>query len=63
MRLTRIRFGRTIEAQSIRFATLTVSKAATVEPPLPRSEVPALLMRKDVLVNNMREGALDKVVY
>jgi glycosyltransferase involved in cell wall biosynthesis len=36
---------------------------ATVEPPLPRSDVPALLMRKDVLVNNMREGALDKVVY
>jgi len=35
----------------------------TVEPPLPRSEVPGLLMRKDVLVNNMREGALDKVVY
>src|SRR4051794_22370120 len=34
-----------------------------VEPPLPRSEVAALLMRKDVLVNNMREGALDKVVY
>ena len=26
-------------------------------------EVPALLARKDVLVNNMREGALDKVVY
>jgi glycosyltransferase involved in cell wall biosynthesis len=35
----------------------------TVEPPLPRTEIPALLIRKDVLVNNMREGALDKVVY
>jgi glycosyltransferase involved in cell wall biosynthesis len=36
---------------------------ARVEPPIPRAEVPALLARKDVLVNNMREGALDKVVY
>jgi glycosyltransferase involved in cell wall biosynthesis len=34
-----------------------------VEEPLPRGEIPALLARKDVLVNNMREGALDKVVY
>jgi glycosyltransferase involved in cell wall biosynthesis len=36
---------------------------ARVEEPLPRSEVPTLLARKDVLVNNMREGALDKVVF
>ena len=36
---------------------------ARVEPPVPRADVPALLARKDVLVNNMREGALDKVVY
>ena len=28
-----------------------------------RSEVPALLARSDVLVNNMRAGAADKVVY
>jgi glycosyltransferase involved in cell wall biosynthesis len=34
-----------------------------IEPPLPHSQIPALLARKDVLVNNMREGALDKVVY
>jgi glycosyltransferase involved in cell wall biosynthesis len=34
-----------------------------IEPPLPHTEIPALLARKDVLVNNMREGALDKVVY
>ena len=27
------------------------------------SEVPELLLGKDVFVNNMREGALDKVVY
>src|SRR5213076_2966615 len=36
---------------------------ARVEEPVPRAEVAALLARKDVLVNNMREGALDKVVY
>ena len=36
---------------------------ARVEQPLPHSEVAALLARKDVLVNNMREGSLDKVVY
>jgi glycosyltransferase involved in cell wall biosynthesis len=36
---------------------------ARIEPPLPRGDVPGLLMRKDVLVNNMREGSLDKVVY
>jgi glycosyltransferase involved in cell wall biosynthesis len=34
-----------------------------VEEPLPYADVPALLAHKDVLVNNMREGALDKVVY
>jgi glycosyltransferase involved in cell wall biosynthesis len=31
--------------------------------PVPYSEVRELLSSKDVLVNNMREGALDKVVY
>jgi glycosyltransferase involved in cell wall biosynthesis len=31
--------------------------------PVPRSEVPALFRRFDVLVNNMRAGAPDKVVY
>ena len=30
---------------------------------MPYDDVPALLFGKDVLVNNMREGALDKVVY
>jgi len=30
---------------------------------VPYDDVPALLFGKDVLVNNMREGALDKVVY
>ncbi|HET7572831.1 MAG TPA: glycosyltransferase [Gaiellaceae bacterium] len=31
--------------------------------PVPRAEVPALLARSHVLVNNMREGATDKVVF
>ena len=34
-----------------------------IEPPLPHTEIPALLAQMDVLVNNMRAGALDKVVY
>ena len=34
-----------------------------VEEPLPYTRVRDLLARRDVLVNNMREGALDKVVY
>ena len=36
---------------------------ARVEEPVAYAEVAELLFRKDVLVNNMREGALDKVVY
>jgi len=39
------------------------SLGVPVREPLPYSHVHALLARKDVLVNNMREGALDKVVY
>jgi glycosyltransferase involved in cell wall biosynthesis len=31
--------------------------------PIPYSQVPGVLARSDVLVNNMREGALDKIVY
>jgi glycosyltransferase involved in cell wall biosynthesis len=46
-------------AERARLEALGVS----VEPPVPFAEVPALLGRKDVLVDNMREGALDKVVY
>ncbi len=30
---------------------------------MPRAEIPALFARSDVLVNNMRAGAPDKVVY
>ena len=31
--------------------------------PIPYREVRALLAERDVMVNNMREGALDKIVY
>ena len=31
--------------------------------PVPYSDVPELLASRDVLVNNMREGSLDKIVY
>jgi glycosyltransferase involved in cell wall biosynthesis len=34
-----------------------------VQEPVPRTDVPALLARADVLVNNMRAGAPDKVVF
>ncbi len=34
-----------------------------VQPPVPRPEMPALLGRADVLVNNMKAGAPDKIVY
>jgi glycosyltransferase involved in cell wall biosynthesis len=34
-----------------------------IDDPVPRAEVPALLARHDVLVNNMRPGATDKVVF
>jgi glycosyltransferase involved in cell wall biosynthesis len=40
-----------------------VERGARVEDPIPRPEVPALLAQVDALVNNMRAGALDKVVF
>ena len=40
-----------------------VALGARIEEPIPYGRVPELLFSKDVLVNNMREGALDKVVY
>jgi glycosyltransferase involved in cell wall biosynthesis len=36
---------------------------ARLEGPVPRAQVPELLARSHVLVNNMRAGAPDKVVY
>ena len=46
-------------AEAMRLESLGVR----IEPPLAHGEIPALYARKDVLVDNMREGALDKVVY
>jgi glycosyltransferase involved in cell wall biosynthesis len=40
-----------------------IALGARVQEPVGYAEVPALFFGKDVLVNNMREGALDKVVY
>ncbi len=43
--------------------TGSAALGVSVLDPVPYTEVPALLASRDVLVNNMREGALDKVVY
>ena len=40
-----------------------VTLGVALREPVAHDRVPALLGRYDVLVNNMREGALDKVVY
>jgi glycosyltransferase involved in cell wall biosynthesis len=39
------------------------SRLPHVEPPVPRTEVGAVYARAGALVNNMRSGALDKVVF
>jgi glycosyltransferase involved in cell wall biosynthesis len=43
--------------------TLGVGDRVSVEDPVERAQVPSLLARVDALVNNMRAGATDKVVY
>jgi glycosyltransferase involved in cell wall biosynthesis len=42
---------------------LGLAERVRLEDAVPRSEVPALLAQADALVNNMRPGAPDKVVY
>ncbi len=42
---------------------LGLAGRATLGPPLPREQVPGLFAGADALVNNMRAGAPDKVVY
>jgi glycosyltransferase involved in cell wall biosynthesis len=42
---------------------LGLAERVALEGPVPRSRIPELLGRSDVLVNNMRAGATDKVVY
>lgn len=44
-------------------AELGVGDRVELREPLPREEVPAFLATIDVLVNNMRAGATDKIVY
>jgi glycosyltransferase involved in cell wall biosynthesis len=44
-------------------AELGLDGRVTIGDPIPRSEVPGLLAQHDALVNNMRAGAPDKVVY
>jgi glycosyltransferase involved in cell wall biosynthesis len=51
--------GPSLTEEEHREADRLRSLGARVEPPLRHAEVPALLAGKDVLVNNMREGALD----
>ena len=42
---------------------LELAERVQVEGPVPRAELPKLFARADLLVNNMRAGAPDKVVY
>ncbi len=42
---------------------LPLDGRVSLEGPVPRAEIPALLAGHDALVNNMRAGAPDKVVY
>jgi glycosyltransferase involved in cell wall biosynthesis len=44
-------------------AELGVGGRVTIDAPVPRERVPALLGAADALVNNMRAGAPDKIVY
>jgi glycosyltransferase involved in cell wall biosynthesis len=44
-------------------ADLGVDGRVTIDDPVARSEIPALFAAHDALVNNMRAGAPDKVVY
>jgi glycosyltransferase involved in cell wall biosynthesis len=42
---------------------LALEDRVTIGDPVPRPEIPALFATHDALVNNMRAGAADKVVY
>jgi hypothetical protein len=44
-------------------AELGLEQRVTIGDPVPRAEIPALFAEHDALVNNMRAGAPDKVVY
>jgi glycosyltransferase involved in cell wall biosynthesis len=55
--------GPSLTEEERRHRTHLAALGARVEDPVPRSEVGAVYARADALVNNMRAGALDKVVY
>ncbi|MFN8223048.1 MAG: glycosyltransferase family 4 protein [Gaiellales bacterium] len=46
-----------------RIARLGASSRVVLEGPIPRDRIPAFLASVDVLVNNMKAGATDKIVY
>ena len=56
-------YGPSITAEERAERERMLSAGLPLRDPVPYSEVRELLARKDVLVNNMREGALDKIVY
>jgi glycosyltransferase involved in cell wall biosynthesis len=56
-------FGASTTEEERRERARLLDMGVAVGEPVPYSQVPALLSSRDVLVNNMREGALDKVVY
>jgi glycosyltransferase involved in cell wall biosynthesis len=51
-----------VELQQV-VAELGLDGRVTIGDPVPRDELPALFAKHDALVNNMRAGAPDKVVY
>ena len=56
-------YGPSITAEERAERARLLELGVPLRDPVPYSQVRALLARKDVLVNNMREGALDKIVY
>ncbi len=52
-----------LEQLRVLVATLGLEGRVELGGPLPRTEIPGILARSTVLVNNMRPGAPDKVVY
>ena len=55
--------GPSLTPEEVRHRDDLLARGAHVEGPVPYGEVGALFGRVDALVNNMRAGALDKVVY
>jgi len=55
--------GPSLTAEERRHRDELVGRGIVVAGPVPHAEVPAVLERTDILVNNMRAGTLDKVVF